>query len=57
LSNNVVLKVVEHHKTILAKETLDNIDSLAEFATHPEQVIKSEIRKRLPPELSGSRST
>jgi hypothetical protein len=50
LSNDVILDVVEQHKTALKEKTLDDIDSVAEFATHPEQVIESEIRKR----LSGS---
>ena len=53
LSNDVVLKVVERHKTVLEKGTLDGIDSVAEFATHPELVIESEIKRRLPPESAG----
>jgi len=54
LSNDVVLKVVKRHKTVLEKETLDDIDSVAEFATHPEQVIEREIIKRLPPDSAGA---
>jgi len=54
LSNDVVLKVVEHHKIVLEKEALDDIDSVAEFATHPEQIIESEIRKRLPLDSAGA---
>ena len=50
ISNGVILEVVEQHKTALQENTLDDIDSVAEFATHPEQVIESEIRRR----LSGS---
>jgi len=44
LSNDDVLEVVEHHRTVLKYETLD---SVTEFATHPEQDIESELRKRL----------
>jgi len=54
LSNDVVFKVVEHHKTVLERETLDDIDSVPGFATHPEQVIESEIGKQLPPDLAGA---
>jgi len=49
LSNKVVFEVIKHHKTVLGNKTLDDIDSVAEFTTHPEQVIESEIRKRLQP--------
>jgi len=54
LSNDVVLKVVEHHKTVLERESLNDIDSVAGFATHPEQVIESEIGKRLVPDEAGA---
>jgi hypothetical protein len=54
LSNDVVLKVVQHHKTVLERESLDNIDLVAGFTTHPEQVIEQEIGKRLPPDSAGA---
>jgi hypothetical protein len=54
LSNEVVLKVVKHHKIVLEKETLYDIDLIEGFDTHPEQVIESEIRKRLPPDSAGA---
>jgi len=54
LSNGVVLKAVERHKTVIERESLDNIDSVAGFATHPEQVIESEIGKRLPQDSAGA---
>jgi hypothetical protein len=54
LSNDVVLKVVQHHKTVLERESLDNIDLVAGFTTHPEQVIEREIGKRLPPDSAGA---
>jgi len=44
LSNDDVLEVVEHCRTVLKDKTLD---SVTEFATHPEQDIESELRKRL----------
>ena len=47
LSNDDVLEVVEHHRTVLKDKTLEDIDLVTEFATHPEQDIESEIRKRL----------
>lgn len=54
LSNDVVLEVVQRRKTVLERESLDNIDSAAEFTTHPEEVIKREIGKRLPPDSAGA---
>lgn len=54
LSNDIVLKVIEHHKTVLERESLDDIDSVAGFATHPEQVIESEIERRLSPDSVGA---
>ena len=53
LSNDVVFGVVKHHKRNLKKENLDDINSDPEFATHPEQVIESVIRKRLPAGLGS----
>jgi len=53
LSSNVILEVVSKlHNTVLKERTLNDIESVAEFATHQEQVIESVIRKR----LSGSGS-
>ncbi|PPQ80950.1 hypothetical protein CVT25_014707 [Psilocybe cyanescens] len=50
LSNRVVTKAIEDRKTALQQNTLDSIDSVAEFSTHPEQVIEREILKQIPQE-------
>ncbi|PPQ83069.1 hypothetical protein CVT25_003778 [Psilocybe cyanescens] len=50
LLNSVVTKAIENRKIALEKYTLDGIDSVAEFSTHPEQVIKGEILKQIPRE-------
>ena len=47
LLDDAVSQVVERHKTDLEKETLNNLDSVPEFTTHPETVIESVIQKRL----------
>jgi len=52
LSNGVVLKAIKHHRAVIERESLDNIDSVPGFATHPEQVIESEIGKRLPKDFA-----
>ena len=54
LSKDVVLKIVEYHKTVLERESLDDIDSVTGFTTHPEKVIEREIVKRLPPDSAGA---
>jgi len=54
LSKDVVLEVVELHKTVLERESLDNIASVSGFTTHPEEVIKREIEKRLSPDSAGA---
>ena len=56
LSNDVVFEVVNRHKMDLKKETLDDIDLVPGFATHPEKVIESAIKRRLPPDSAGSES-
>ena len=56
LSNDGVFEVVNRHKMDLKKDTLDDIDLVPGFTAHPEKVIESAIKRRLPPDSAGSGS-